>query len=1565
MKRTVSFYIRFFLMVGLLLAGAVLGADLVNYTYFPSEDALDFVFIFGSEPTKYATQALDYGRYYEITLSGSLKDVEINRFLGYSPVVGFRASSGKGVITLRFDMLLPREPEIAVVANTLRVTFYRTTVAWDEVTIYSDSAQSGSRPPLTSLLARLQKYLDVNLVIDEASIRGLQAEFVMLSESLKAEDYFFQIMMNNPTLGYAFLPNNTVYVVRKDLISEKVQEVLKEVNLSPKTDTSYWASYNFNLKKDSELFQNFSYFQDSARQQVFNKDAFTQFLIYEFGEKYAKLPTSLQNDLIVLIRGKSGPEEVSLGILLYGNPRLQEKFEYFMGFFEGMGQTGAETQTTETVTEYSQKTEYAPLSTDELRAFMTFYTKTVKDIFSPNESFPRLDTMRFEIRDANATVYIYGEEPQVKKLAQYLGDYIKDRKARGNEKMERFMVKDGAGKIFALALNRTFPKAIVNSEGMSAQTVAGKPTFEWTDEELQSLRSYDGKPDEVTILGSNYEVITAKRIADDWGILVPPLESEIRMIVLSENLPDNARAALLNPDSPNSLVAKYPSVQIDPTFEPLIILRGKPQDLDTIAGYLTALEQVWFKKPEYVEVVNVSQELMAKEADKFMTTQVKITESEGSASAQGPSAGATETQSPATPPATGSTSAGKTSYIELGQVNVVASNLLSGQGDIATYLAKRWPSVNVSAVYFLDLFILRGENATDIKAAVEELRRLDWEAANETIYSELAYFEYLKAPNISLIWEQFYMKHNVKIIYIESLGAYKFYGPEKYVRAFVDELSEIDVGRIVGQPVVRTELVLINVTALPVEEVEKLLRIKVPGCTLEVFASGGYFLTGTNEQIEKAKEVLNSLSTDFMEDTKVLKLSAGINKQTVLDVLKLYYKQEKAYELLELGNSRILIKSQKEKLSQMVKVLTSYGLVEELTPPDPKGGMDTRMITLSPDFPEEPLTVLLDPKSPNSLVSKFPTVQFDASFKPILIITGKSQELDTIEAYLSDLEKVWRGSYVQTVVVSEKLMGKEAEKFISTKVKIIEQQASGTSVTSDSGEDAESSDRKKEKDSTSSPTHTSTASSSVLTEFGQNFVMADRLLEGEGDISQYLVKRWEGIEVSAIYYLNTFVIKGKDQRNVDNAKDELLRIDAEMNVPEPETVILHTDDKTVFDIRSKNKLVFSLTRQIAELLEPKKNLYIPSEDSLYNLISLSPEERAWHLCNLEMKNLTWEKWIRIIERLYDYRVEVIDGLAEPIYVITPPKVEHQIGLSKNRVLNISHGFDEVSQLISSPMFGGQVYTDEINGVVIFTNISDSKMTQLKPMIAKIVQPKKMVEIQALVIDSSYLDKLEKNMQMSLSASPTMVLSPGGFSFNGNLFDLANSTKLLTALTKDLSVNFDYKMSKTNTDGDYFLNPKITTSSGKTATIQVSQVLTVITPSGSTTANTSTVQSGYRLLITPTVRTDGTIYLVVYVSDGTAEEKGTSENFLLIEDRSTQAQTEVVLRNGETLMIGGLKYEGKSISVTKIPFFGDLPFIGQFFRKETENANNRTIDILITPTIIDVNISQENIFGLNT
>lgn len=1491
MKRNVPLYIRFLLIVGLFIAGAAFTADLVNYTYFPSEDALDFVFIFGGEPTQYATQALDYGRYYEITLPGTLKDVDINRFLGYSPVVGFRASSGKGTITLRFDMLLPREPEIVVVANTLRVTFHRTTVSWDEVSVYSDTTLSGNRPPLTSLLARLQKYLDVNLVIDEASIRGLQAEFVMLSDSLKAEDYFFQIMMNNPTLGYAFLPNNTVYVVRKELIAAKVQEILKEVNLSPKTDTSYWASYNFNLKRDSELFQNFSFQQETTSQRTFNKDSFAQFLINEFGEKYAKLPTSLQNDLIVLIRGKSGPDEVSIGILLYGNPNLQEKFEYFMGFFEGMDQAGAQSgttsTTTQTLTEYSQKLVYTPLSTDELRAFMNFYTKTVKDIYSPNESLPRLDTMRFEIQESISTVYFYGEEAQVKKLAQYLNEYIKDRKARGSEKMERFIVKDGAGKIFALALNRTFPKAIVNSDGMSAQTITAKPTFEWADEELQKLRSYDGKPDEVTILGSNYEVTTAKRIADDWGLLVPPLESEIRMIVLSENLPDNARTALLNPESPNSLVVKFPSVQIDASFEPLIIVRGKPQDLDTIAGYLAELEQVWFKKPEYVEVINVSQELMAKEAEKYMTTTVNITESEGSGSSYIRASDATPTQASFTAQSTDTASSGKTSYIELGQVNVVASNLLAGDGDTATYIKTRWPSIKVSVVYQLNLFILRGENKKDISEALEELERLDWEASNEKLYSELTWFKYLKSENIRLIWEQFYKKWNVNIIYIQSIDAYKFYGPEKYVKALVTELQEIDVDRIAGQPIVQTELVRINITSLTQEEVEKLVSIKIPGVVIERFDVAGYFVTGTQEQINKTKDFLNTLTSDFIEDSSILQLARGVSFETVAKVLALYF-SEKDLQVLDLtdpsgsNTPRFLIKGQKERTDNAKLILRSFEMIENTDGAEPPyvHTLDFRKISenTQKEWSTDDILQILYTSYPGVKVNFLPSTQ------TFLFVGRKSDIL----AAVSEIESLPQKPSVSRIFT-----------FSNSKHPFQNPQT------------------------------------------GEKYTVEE--------LQILLKERYPEVKFTLLEdgsRFSTLELYGKE--SAVTSCFALLT-----NVYPP--VIINEDKKT-FNLQATGQETQEITDIIAKNLQPRVNVYIPQNSPVsdYPSYNYSTETvKSTQTCSFHLENLRWDDWLNILRRVYNYKIDTYSTNGQTLTILIPPGMAYETGSEEIRVLRADYGYEEALNLIQSPIFGGKGYMDKEKGFVVFSGISDIKMEQFMNHLFEVVrQTPPMVEIKVLIVDDNLLGDFQTGANITLSASPLLSLSTdGGLNFNASLLDMANTTKILESITRNLQFNLSLKGKDSDEDSFLKTAPYLSTLSGKTATIRIGESVNFIkeTLVGTLTeSQTVTFNPGYNLSITPSVRSDETILLKVNIniSNQTVNLISNAD----YSENSRNVQTEVILLNGETLIIGGLEGTGSTTSMTKVPFLGDLPFLGQFFRKEGKNEVTRSVSLFITPSI---------------
>ena len=1539
MKRNYPLYIRFLLIVGLFIAGAAFTADLVNYTYFPSEDALDFVFIFGGEPTQYATQALDYGRYYEITLPGTLKDVDINRFLGYSPVVGFRASSGKGTITLRFDMLLPREPEIVVVANTLRVTFHRTTVSWDEVSVYSDTTLSGNRPPLTSLLARLQKYLDVNLVIDEASIRGLQAEFVMLSDSLKAEDYFFQIVMNNPTLGYAFLPNNTVYVVRKELISAKVEEILRETTLSPRADTNYWSSYAFRIKKDSFLFSRFSRIdtyrtaelEGSAtstvsEERIFEIDQFYRFIIEEFGTKYAKVSNSIQNDLIVGLQGKETSKEIAIGVLLYGDNTLHEKFQYFLSFLEGETTTEIDIKA-----EFSQNVKYSPLLPEEVRAFIDFYTKynytanrllnqetvsntaaetsilleekknlmrTIKGILGEyaegvdvvlraEEKTPDTSEISFEINETESLIYLYGPEENIKKFAQYLNDYIKDRKARGNEKLERFEVKDGAGNTFALALSRTFPKAIVNSGSVNFQMLASKPTFLWTEEDMKKMISYDGQPDEVTILGSNYEVTTAKRIADDWGLLVPPLESEIRMVVLSENLPDNARAALLNPESPNSLVVKFPSVQIDPSFEPLIIVRGKPQDLDTIAGYLAELEQVWFKKPEYVEVINVSQELMAKEAEKYMTTTVNITESEGSGSSYIRASDATPTQASFTAQSTDTASSGKTSYIELGQVNVVASNLLAGDGDTATYIKTRWPSIKVSVVYQLNLFILRGENKKDISEALEELERLDWEASNEKLYSELTWFKYLKSENIRLIWEQFYKKWNVNIIYIQSINAYKFYGPEKYVKALVTELQEIDVDRIAGQPIVQTELVRINITSLTQEEVEKLVSIKIPGVVIERFDVAGYFVTGTQEQINKTKDFLNTLTSDFIEDSSILQLARGVSFETVVKVLALYF-SEKDLQVLDLtdpsgsNTPRFLIKGQKERTDNAKLILRSFEMIENTDGAEPPyvHTLDFRKISenTQKEWSTDDILQILYTSYPGVKVNFLPSTQ------TFLFVGRKSDIL----AAVSEIESLPQKPSVSRIFT-----------FSNSKHPFQNPQT------------------------------------------GEKYTVEE--------LQILLKERYPEVKFTLLEdgsRFSTLELYGKE--SAVTSCFALLT-----NVYPP--VIINEDKKT-FNLQATGQETQEITDIIAKNLQPRVNVYIPQNSPVsdYPSYNYSTETvKSTQTCSFHLENLRWDDWLNILRRVYNYKIDTYSTNGQTLTILIPPGMAYETGSEEIRVLRADYGYEEALNLIQSPIFGGKGYMDKEKGFVVFSGISDIKMEQFMNHLFEVVrQTPPMVEIKVLIVDDNLLGDFQTGANITLSASPLLSLSTdGGLNFNASLLDMANTTKILESITRNLQFNLSLKGKDSDEDSFLKTAPYLSTLSGKTATIRIGESVNFIkeTLVGTLTeSQTVTFNPGYNLSITPSVRSDETILLKVNIniSNQTVNLISNAD----YSENSRNVQTEVILLNGETLIIGGLEGTGSTTSMTKVPFLGDLPFLGQFFRKEGKNEVTRSVSLFITPSI---------------
>lgn len=120
-----------------------------------------------------------------------------------------------------------------------------------------------------------------------------------------------------------------------------------------------------------------------------------------------------------------------------------------------------------------------------------------------------------------------------------------------------------------------------------------------------------------------------------------------------------------------------------------------------------------------------------------------------------------------------------------------------------------------------------------------------------------------------------------------------------------------------------------------------------------------------------------------------------------------------------------------------------------------------------------------------------------------------------------------------------------------------------------------------------------------------------------------------------------------------------------------------------------------------------------------------------------------------------------------------------------------------------------------------------------------------------------------------------------------------------------------------------------------------------------TATTQSVQFldiGTQLRIRPFISPDGLIRMEIHpeLSDGAVTVQG---NFTLPQKDVTKVTTNIMVRDGCTVVIGGLMQEQAISSINQIPFFGNLPLVGVLFRRTTEELKRVEIIVLVTPHIV--------------
>jgi len=121
--------------------------------------------------------------------------------------------------------------------------------------------------------------------------------------------------------------------------------------------------------------------------------------------------------------------------------------------------------------------------------------------------------------------------------------------------------------------------------------------------------------------------------------------------------------------------------------------------------------------------------------------------------------------------------------------------------------------------------------------------------------------------------------------------------------------------------------------------------------------------------------------------------------------------------------------------------------------------------------------------------------------------------------------------------------------------------------------------------------------------------------------------------------------------------------------------------------------------------------------------------------------------------------------------------------------------------------------------------------------------------------------------------------------------------------------------------------------------------------------------GILLRVTPSVGLDDdtiALTLIPEVSDATAGYFSYTGDVTLPLFSSRNLSTSVVVNNGDTVVLGGLMKESQTKVATKIPILGDLPWVGKFFRKDTDSITRKNLLIFVTATIISSR-SEEVVF----
>lgn len=283
---------------------------------------------------------------------------------------------------------------------------------------------------------------------------------------------------------------------------------------------------------------------------------------------------------------------------------------------------------------------------------------------------------------------------------------------------------------------------------------------------------------------------------------------------------------------------------------------------------------------------------------------------------------------------------------------------------------------------------------------------------------------------------------------------------------------------------------------------------------------------------------------------------------------------------------------------------------------------------------------------------------------------------------------------------------------------------------------------------------------------------------------------------------------------------------------------------------------------------------------------------------------------------------------------------------------------------------GALHVDDRTNALVVKEVADS-METLLAIIDALDKPVKQVQIEARIVSMNEKDITDLGVRWGmLDTSGSMTL---GGSIEGNLAALG-ADNLEPDVSDYLNVNLgaqagaariafqvarwgdqllDLELSALQAEekAEIISSPRLVTTNKKMAYIEQGTEIPYLEASSSGAVSVSFKKAVLSLMVTPQITPDDKLVLDLEVTQNKPGETvmtGTGEAVAIDTQR---IGTQVLVDNGETIVLGGIFQHQFSQAVRKVPLLGDIPLLGSLFRQELERDTRRELLIFVTPKIL--------------